>query len=154
MLAYRKRCGARARVGERRQPTFGARGVLPALVLLTFGCSAAEEELDISVYEAEMGSGLAFGRAERVSASSNGTQGDLESSRPSLSREGDVVAFVSSATNLVRGDTNGVEDIFIHDEQTGRTERVSVSSSGTEADLFSDRYAPALDRSGRFVAFE
>jgi hypothetical protein len=105
-------------------------------------------------YEAEMASGLAFGRAERVSVSSNGTQGDLESSRPSLSRDGNVVGFVSSATNLVPGDTNGVEDIFVRDKNTGQTERVSVSSDGSEADLFSDRYSPALDCSGRFVAFE
>jgi Tol biopolymer transport system component len=65
-----------------------------------------------------------------------------------------VVGFVSSATNLVPGDTNGVEDIFVRDLATDRTERVSVSSNGTQADDFSDRFAPALDRTGRFVAFE
>jgi Tol biopolymer transport system component len=131
----------------------GVRWIAPAL-LLTFACGAAEDAPDIMTDEAEIGSGFAFGRTKRVSVSSNGTQGDLESSRPSLSRDGDVVAFVSSATNLVLGDTNGVEDIFVHDQKTGQTERVSVSSDGTEADLFSDRFPPVLDRGGRFVAFE
>src|SRR3954452_1279734 len=40
------------------------------------------------------------------------------------------VAFVSAASNLVRGDTNGVADAFVRNLRTGRIARVSVSSTG------------------------
>jgi Tol biopolymer transport system component len=122
--------------------------------LLCLGCGAPSEETDTEAAQAEAGRAFSFGLAERASVSSRFAQGNLESSRPALSRDGRVVGFVSSATNLVSGDTNGVEDIFVRDLTTDRTERVSVSSDGTQGDEFSDRFAPALDRTGRFVAFE
>ena len=43
------------------------------------------------------------------------------------------VAFVSEASNLVGGDTNGVADAFVKDLRSGRTQRVSVNSQGVEA---------------------
>ena len=123
-------------------------------LLLCLGCGAPYEDLDTETTHSEAGRAFSFGVAERASVSSRFRQGDLESSRPALSRDGNVVGFVSSATNLVPGDTNGVEDIFVRDLSTNRTERVSVSSDGTQGDEFSDRFAPALDRTGRYVAFE
>ena len=47
-----------------------------------------------------------------------------------MSTDGRYVAFASDATNLVPDDTNGVRDIFVHDNQTGLTERVSVGPVG------------------------
>jgi len=61
------------------------------------------------------------------------------------------VAFTSPATNLVPGDTNGGQDVFVHDRRTGTTERVSVDSAGTESNGSSER--PAISADGRFVAF-
>ncbi|HVR19862.1 MAG TPA: hypothetical protein VMS65_09200 [Polyangiaceae bacterium] len=127
-------------------------GALPLLACL--GCSAADEERDAETAESEIGAGVAIGFARRASVASAGVEGDLESSRPALSRDGRVVGFVSAATNLVPNDTNGVEDIFVHDRGTDRTERVSVASDGSQGNDFSDRFAPALDATGRFVAFE
>jgi Tol biopolymer transport system component len=49
------------------------------------------------------------------------------------------VAFASQATNLIAGDNNGESDIFVRDRQLGTTTRVSVSSSGEEANRGSDR---------------
>src|SRR5207247_1430216 len=73
---------------------------------------------------------------------SDGTQGNNGSENPSLSADGRFVAFQSWATNLVPGDTNrSLSNVFIHDRQTGTTERV-----GAGAD-------PALSADGRFVAF-
>ena len=72
------------------------------------------------------------GTTERVSVSSAGTQGNGDSAVPSISADGRFVAFVSVASNLVPGDTNGRLDVFVHDRQTGTTERVSVSSAGTQ----------------------
>ena len=50
-----------------------------------------------------------------------------------LSDDGRYVAFTSSASNLVAGDTNLVQDIFVHDRQTGSTTRVSVGAGGAQA---------------------
>src|SRR5262245_48751845 len=65
-----------------------------------------------------------------ASVDSAGSQGDSDSgslSRPSVSDDGRYVAFESTASDLVAGDTNGVADIFVHDRVTGATVRVSVS---------------------------
>jgi Tol biopolymer transport system component len=99
-------------------------------------------------------------RTIRVSVTSRGGQArcsqGCESTEPALSATGRYVAFQSSATNLVRGDTNRLGDVFVHDLRTGKTERVSVSSSGRQAG--GDRTntgsnAPAISADGRFVAF-
>src|SRR5213078_398325 len=53
------------------------------------------------------------GKTRRVSLSSAGAQGDSGSFEPSISADGGFVAFTSEATNLVGGDTNGFEDVFV-----------------------------------------
>ena len=73
-----------------------------------------------------------------------------------LSAHGRYVAFQSSATNLVRGDTNRLGDVFVHDRRTGKTERLSVSSAGGQG--ANDRTgngsnAPMISADGRYVAF-
>jgi Tol biopolymer transport system component len=70
----------------------------------------------------------------RVSTAADGTQANGVSSAASLSGDGRRVAFVSAATNLVPGDTNGLADVFVKDLRTGAVERVSVAADGTEAD--------------------
>jgi PKD repeat protein len=102
-------------------------------------------ELDVFVYDRQTG------ETERVSIASDGTEGNGGSLKPSISADGWYVAFVSSATNLTAGDTNGVEDIFVHDRQTGQTDRVSVASDGTEANGHSDW--PSISGDGRHVTF-
>jgi Tol biopolymer transport system component len=67
-----------------------------------------------------------------VSLSSSGAPGNDTSHGAFVSGNGRFVAFESYASNLVEDDTNGTGDIFVHDRVTRRTERVSVSSSGTE----------------------
>ena len=91
------------------------------------------------------------GTTERVSVASDGTQADRSSVYTSISADGRYVAFMSDASNLVPGDTNGWEDIFVHDRQTGITERVSVASDGTQTD--SDSFCPSISADGRYVAF-
>ena len=77
---------------------------------------------------------LAAGVTERVSLGPGGVQGDGASCSPSISADGRFVAFLSDATNLVPGDTNGAGDVFVRDRQTGTTERVSVGPGGVQAD--------------------
>src|SRR5205809_2220282 len=94
---------------------------------------------------------------ERVSVVSGGTEGNNASLGSALSADGRFVAFDSSATDLVAADTNGVSDVFVHDRQTGTTERVSVASDGAQGNgssgLVTFAFPPALSADGRFVAF-
>jgi extracellular elastinolytic metalloproteinase len=92
------------------------------------------------------------GVTERVSVASDGTQANANSLVPSLSADGRFVAFQSVATNLVPGDTNGNNDIFVHDRVTGVTERVSVASDGTQGNGIST--TADISGDGRFVAFQ
>jgi Tol biopolymer transport system component len=87
----------------------------------------------------------------RVSVAGDGTQANGHSGGPALSANGRVVAFWSTAANLVEHDTNGVRDIFVHDLANGETVRVSVGPSGAQANAPS-RYA-ALSADGYVVAF-
>jgi hypothetical protein len=91
------------------------------------------------------------GITERVSVDSTGAEGNGDSHRPELSGDGSIVAFASYATNLVAGDTNFRTDIFVHDRASGVTERVSVDSSGLEADR--DSSDASISADGRIVAF-
>jgi Tol biopolymer transport system component len=87
----------------------------------------------------------------RVSVDSSGAQGDLDCRGAAISADGRIVLFGSQATNLVPGDTNGKEDMFVHDLATGITERVSVDSLGAQSDGFS--FHPSLSSDGQIVAF-
>src|SRR5207253_921856 len=91
------------------------------------------------------------GTTERVSVDNTGNQGNGGSGVVAISADGRFVAFVSSATNLVPGDTNGVADVFVHDRQTRTTERVSIDSAATQGTC--DITCPAISADGRFVAF-
>ena len=88
----------------------------------------------------------------RVSTSSAGTEGNNDSADPSISSSGRYVAFQSTAANLVDGDTNAKEDVFIKDTQTNQTTRISTSSAGTEGN--NDSYDMSISSNGRYVAFE
>ncbi len=58
-----------------------------------------------------------------VSTGASG-EGDSFSDRPSLNFDGTMVAFQSAATNLVTGDTNGFQDIFVKNLTTGAVTRI------------------------------
>ncbi|MCB2188664.1 MAG: hypothetical protein KQJ78_19775 [Deltaproteobacteria bacterium] len=92
------------------------------------------------------------GETTRVSVDSTGAEGNAGSLAPSLSADGRQVAFESSASNLVAGDSNASSDVFVHDRLTGQTTRVSVDSAGLQADGGS--YNTQISADGRFVAFE
>jgi Tol biopolymer transport system component len=92
------------------------------------------------------------GRTRRVSFNSRGKPGNGDSSYPSISASGRYVAFLSDATNLVKGDTNGVTDVFVRDRKSGRTVRVSVSSRGKQANGLSS-YTPSISADGSRIAF-
>jgi hypothetical protein len=87
----------------------------------------------------------------RVSVSSNGTQTRGDSGSPTISGDGRYVTYLSGASNLVPGDTNGQWDVFLHDRWTRRTTRVSVASDGRQANSAS--YGARLSANGRYVTY-
>ena len=91
------------------------------------------------------------GTIELASASTAGVPGNNSSRWPSVSADGRFVAFVSNASNLVAGDTNGCADVFVRDRQLGTTERVSVGASGAQANGYCTWTSISAD--GRWVAF-
>ncbi|MGD9519826.1 MAG: TolB family protein, partial [Armatimonadota bacterium] len=92
------------------------------------------------------------GETTRVSVATGGGQANQGSWEPSISADGRYVAFHNLASNLVPGDTNGSEDVFVHDRVTGQTTRVSVSTGGGQANGESGK--PSISADGRYVAFE
>ena len=91
------------------------------------------------------------GTTKRVNVSSAGEQAIYYSYSPSITGDGRYVVFSSDAPNLVTGDSNGLEDVFIRDIATGTTELVSVSSAGAQGNNTSD--VPSISTNGRYVVF-
>ncbi len=102
------------------------------------------------------------GATTRVSAASNGANGNKDSDNPVISGDGRFVAFESAATNLAANDSNSqclspagtntnCPDIFIKNLESGETRMVSVTASGVQGDR--DSHRPAISGDGRFVAF-
>jgi Tol biopolymer transport system component len=107
---------------------------------------------DVFVYDRETGA------TSLVSIASDGTPGDSASFVHSLSADGRFVAFTSVASNLVPNDTNfcidapNCPDIFLHDRQTGKTTRLSLSPNGVPLDMYFAN--PVLSADGQIVVFE
>ncbi len=130
---------------------------LPALSgdgrLVVFGSTATNldsgdtnEEADVFVHD------TATGLTTRVSVATDGTQGNLGSGEPILTPDGRLVAFSSSASNLVADDTNESGDVFLHDLVTGTTTRESVASGGEQGDGGSTH--AALTPDARYLVFD
>jgi Tol biopolymer transport system component len=134
--------------GTSRDPDISADGSLVAFASNAFQLvpNDANGASDIFVRDLENET------TTRVSIRVDGGEADQASVMPVLSDDGNIVAFVSASSNLVPGDTNGKADVFVHDLSSNTTERVSVSSTGIEANAASTG-RPALSSDGRFVAF-
>jgi hypothetical protein len=94
------------------------------------------------------------GETERVSVSSDGMPaGGGGSDRPFISGDGRYVLFSSYASNLVPGDTNEEEDLFLRDRIAGTTERVNVDEQGEETLGNGNAFRANISDDGRFVLF-
>jgi len=95
---------------------------------------------------------------ERSSVDSSGIEGNANSGggdfygAPAISSDGRHVAFVTWASNLASGDTNGTADIYARDHATDTTTRISVGNTGEQ--VTRDCYRPAISGDGRFIAFQ
>ncbi|MBK8979065.1 MAG: hypothetical protein IPM29_24475 [Planctomycetes bacterium] len=119
---------------------------LSTVAVLTLGAWALPAQ--IAIARASLSSTGAEANAPTPISASGNTM--------AVSADGRFVAFVSNASNLVPGDSNGVSDVFVRDLATGTTERVNVSTSG--AQMLPDKYGRgcfdvAVSGDGRYVAF-
>jgi Tol biopolymer transport system component len=122
--------------------------------LVAFGSSASNlvagdtnSDSDIFVRD------VTAGTTERVSVDSSGAEADDDSYQPKMTPDGRYVVFMSEATNLVPGDTNGARDIFVRDRLADTTTRINVSSAGVEANDDSFINGGTISANGRLVVF-
>ncbi|MEO3867960.1 S8 family serine peptidase [Nonomuraea sp. B12E4] len=95
---------------------------------------------------------LTTGKTDLVSAALNGGGSTGMSFAPSLSADGRTVAFYGDGGDIVSGDANGRNDVFVRDVAAGTTERVSTAPRGAEGDGWAD--LPSISEDGRYVVFE
>jgi Tol biopolymer transport system component len=89
------------------------------------------------------------GGTSAVSVDSAGVEADASSSAPTISGDGRYVAFTSHASNLVSGDTNGQQDVFVRDLVSGTTERVTFDDMDQPSWQISGL---SISDDGRYVA--
>ncbi|MEM8709485.1 MAG: hypothetical protein AAGG01_00920 [Planctomycetota bacterium] len=100
------------------------------------------------VYALELGTGI----LERLNVRPDGSQPfGFSRSRLGVSRDGQRVVFTSVSSDLVAGDTNGAQDVFLRDRAAGTTERFSLDPNGAE--LFEDSFVPAMTDDARVISF-
>ena len=92
------------------------------------------------------------GEVRRVSVHTDGTEANDVSADPSVSGDSRIVAFWSYASNLIAGDDEGWPDIFLHDQETEATWRITVNSFGDGGN--GDSLYPAVSNDGRYVVYE
>src|SRR5690606_22713031 len=92
------------------------------------------------------------GVTQRVSVDSDGVQSNRTSDLSNVTDSGAVVVFRSGATNLVPGDTNGVDDIFWHNILSGVTHRVSLTDQSEQSNGGVGQ--PTVSADGRLIAFD
>ncbi len=94
---------------------------------------------------------LTTGALISIDKNSSGVDGNAFSADPAINVDGSVVAFRSYSSNLVAGDTNNMEDVFLKYVATGNVRRISTDSQGLNANGYSAR--PSIDNSGTKIAF-
>ncbi len=115
--------------GESRDPSISADGSVVAFESLATNLVANDTNGVLDVFVRDRTDPV----TERASQSALGAQAAVESEFPSISGNGRWVAFSSLATNLVVGDANGLEDVFVRDRTTGEVILASVANDGSQA---------------------
>ena len=83
-----------------------------------------------------------------------GVEGNNDSLSPNISADGRFVAYTSDADNLVAGDGNFDNDVFVRDRTAQTTVRASVRTDGTETGFELASFGASLSADGQVVAFE
>ncbi len=141
--------GTQANAGALNRPSVSADGRFVVFDSGASNLAANDSNGRDDVFIKDMLTGALARITAADGAQQNGaTQGTL---RPVISGDGRYVAFASSASNLVAGDTNNALDVFRHDRLTGAIERVSITAGGVQG--LRDSLDAAISADGRFIAF-
>jgi Tol biopolymer transport system component len=104
---------------------------------------------DIFVHDLQTGATTQVDVSSAGVEAAHGAPGGLTGE--AVSADGRFIVFSSSSANLVPGDTNASEDVFLRDTVSATTRRLSVKPGGAQTRHSS--YDPVISSSGRFVAF-
>lgn len=128
-------------------PSISASGRYVAFASLATNLVADDTNWNWDVFVHDRDSGTTV----RASVSTAGAQTSGQTYQAKLSADGRHVAFISDAADLVEGDTNGQQDVFLRDLDAGTTVRASVAND--EAQASGSSSSPDLSSDGRYVAF-
>jgi hypothetical protein len=138
--------GAESLGGSSQDPSLSADGRFVA-----FGSTASLVPGDDNSAQDIYVNDRLWGTTVCASVDSTGRQANNRSDSARISADGKKVVFLSTASNLVPDDTNGVQDVFVHILDTGETLRSSVSSQGIQADGLS--LAVTISANGEIIGF-
>lgn len=138
--------GAQANAAS-SQPTISADGSRIAFRSAASNLVAGDGNAATDVFVRDLDAGTTV----RANLGAAGVEANAAAFNPRISHDGSRVAFQSAASNLVAGDSNGVDDVFLHTLAGAATQRVSVSSAQVQANGPSTQ--PTLSQDGDLVAF-
>jgi len=130
-------------------PVFSPDGTKVAFASLASNLASGDTFASMDIFVKDLGSGA----ITRVSTSVLGTQANGDSFDPVFSTDGTKIAFASVASNLVPGDTNFRQDIFVKNLTTGEISRVDTDALGVQAGPFGFSSNPTFSSNGK-IAFE
>ncbi len=109
-------------------------------------------ELDVFIHDCNTG----VTRLVSASATNPGTTANAASSALGMSTDGQRIAFISRATDLVEGisDTNNADDIFVLDRASNTVSVVSVSANAVSATANARTTDGSISGDGLWVAFD
>src|SRR6266545_1483859 len=132
--------------GNSYQPSVSADGTVVAFASDAPNLVADDDNDTIDVFAYDRSEGT----TTLVSRGAGGEPADASSFSPAISADGRYVAFDSAAGNLVGGDGNGGEDVFVRDTETGATVEVPLDAAGGQGE---QGFCPGISPEGEYVAF-
>jgi Tol biopolymer transport system component len=144
-----KSADGNAASGESQYPTVTPDGRYVAFQSLAGNLTAQPDTLgewDVFVRDTKTG------KTTKISTGLKGAEADGTSVRPDITPDGRYVAFISTAGNLVKGDTTDLAtEVFVKDRKTGKTTRIFSTPRGPEE--YGGMYDPSISADGTTVAF-
>ncbi len=124
---------------------YGGKHVVFESVATNLSGKDTRDNLDVFVRN------LATKKTTRVSVSRHDKQTNGNNFFPVVSGNGNIVAFQSDSSNLVKNDTNDHEDVFVRNIRKGKTSRVSLNLHNKQFKGIS--LEPSISANGRYVLF-